>query len=988
MPAPRVQHLAPVAVVLAGVLCVPSWSDAPRDTDDSIGQRRHYDEGNARMKAGHREVRRWKAAFDSARQEAMADVYGPVSGSSPSPLVAGRVAAAAVTAAPLPLGTEHTFAGGRIKGRWVLDRVTNTTAKGGYGSGVRLDRTVYDSATNTVHALTEQGNLVSAPLVQMGSWRVKNQVVQIDKKSFTGVRTPSGAFRLVGIVGATFKYSDDEGLTWTESVGGASSNGASVWTATLPGGEILSLVSRSAQSALIRSKDQGVSFQDVQTWTSATMAGAWLYNTQDVCLILRAAGSSVEVFKYSAGALARIGAIASTAKPTSLTGTVSSGATRAYARLDDKTGWSTTDGISWKALPTMEEDLQTVVPDKPDVVISNGAQHETSKDAGATWASYPSNNETIGWDPKHVAFHRVNGTWTLLAANDMGLCFNDDPLNTATWRYVNNQHSFAILHGGIAVDNAALTITSNQDPGTFELTRTARDTMLATNRSGADGLRAAATNGGKAYWYRHYWASFMHAHASSTGDTRTTSYDVDGDWYTLPFKGSTKAGEDAIWVSGWDKLFKLTYVASSNSVTRTDLPKDFKAEAGDVTYGVAVAKSDPNRLYVATRNGRFFASKDGGQTWTETTYAGVKPTSQWAAWNSSSGLYIEVSDSDPDLVFWGGGTGSAACLVSRDGGKTFVSTVTGLPSGGELRNVSIAPDGKLAFSSNYQVWIASDNRWYDLRTASMPSAALPAANALQYLPLQRKVRYFTWGAGVVDLDLTGLNTTDNPEPAVNANSCYQFKSVASGKALTATASGAVVQAPFSGATSQTWRAVPSDNFWRIENTGSGAVLQVASASHKEGAAVQTGAWSGGDHQQWNLVRAGTDYALAARHSVKALEIAGASTADSAKADQGIYLAASNQKWTLVEAVACGSTPVRKVEVAEPLRLASLGKGRFRVEGLDGEPAHALVWNSTGRIVWRGRIEDKLDLASLGRGVYRVRVWSAHHDATLGATVVP
>jgi len=978
-------------MALIAMAFLPTSVARAEQIDDSASQSWHYDENNQQMKAGHRQVRKWRVMNDSARQAALEQVLGRPMVVGDGKKVAGRALAAIAT--PTPLGTIHSFANGRIAGKWVLDRVTNTTAKGGYGSGVRIDRTAYDSATNTIHALTTEGNLVSAPLVQMGSWEMKNQIVQIDRPSFVGVNLPTGGYRLLGLVKGVFRYSDDDGLTWTESVGGASSSSTSSWTATLGNGEVLSLVSRSGLDVLIRSTDRGATFTDVQTWpatNSSAVVGTWLYNTADQCILLRKreTGSTIDAYLYGNGSLALQGTISTGAKPTSMTGTVSGSAMRVYARMSDSTGWTTSDGKSWTKKSGWVEDVQTILPDKPDVVISNTAEHALTKDAGTSWANYPENNTTIGWDPKHVRFYKVNGKWTLVAANDMGLCFNDDPLNGATWHYVNRNHTFAILHGGVAVDNAGLTITSNQDPGTFELTRTARDTFLANSINGADGLRAAATNDAKAYWYRHYWASFMHSHAISTGNTKTASYDIAGDWYTPPFKGSTKPGEDAIYVSGWDNLIKLTYSASSNAITRADLPKNFKTDAGDVTLGVGVAKTDPNRIYVATKNGHFFTSKDAGQTWTESSYTGTKPAKAWSDWGSSAGLYIEVADSLPDLVFWGGGTGAAACLVSRDGGKTFTSTVAGLPSGSEIRNVSIAPDGKMAFSSNYQVWLASDNKWFDLRTASLPSAALPAANALNYLPLQRKVRYFTWGAGVVDLDITSLNTSDNPEVVFKASSCYQLKSASSGKALTATSTGSVVQAAFSGAASQTWRLVAQDAFFRVENTGTGKVLEVAASSFKDGAAVQAAPWSGADNQEWNIVRSGANYAFAVRHSVKALEIAGSSSADSAKADQAVYTGAANQNWTPVEATVCGSSPVRKVEPSDLVKLSSLGNGRFRVDGTDGALMNVLVWDGAGRIVHRGKVSTDLDLSRLPKGVYHIRVWSDHVDAMKSVAIVP
>ncbi|MEK7394427.1 MAG: RICIN domain-containing protein, partial [Fibrobacterota bacterium] len=272
--------------------------------------------------------------------------------------------------------------------------------------------------------------------------------------------------------------------------------------------------------------------------------------------------------------------------------------------------------------------------------------------------------------------------------------------------------------------------------------------------------------------------------------------------------------------------------------------------------------------------------------------------------------------------------------------------------------------------------------------AAVPSAALPAASALNYLPLQRKVRYFTWGAGVVDLDITSLNTTDNPEIAFNANSCYQLKSVSSGKALTATATGSVVQAPFTGAASQTWRLVGVDAFFRLENSGTGKVLEVAANSFKEGALLQAAAWNGADNQQWNIVRNGANYAFAARHSVKTLEIAAASIAASAKADQGVYTGAAHQNWSVVEAATCGSSPVRKAAPSDLVKLSPMGNGRYRIEGTEGADVHLLAWDRTGRIVRRADATTEIDLSALGKGVYHIRVWGGHIDATRTLSIVP
>ncbi|HLP43020.1 MAG TPA: hypothetical protein VK465_16045, partial [Fibrobacteria bacterium] len=554
-----------------------------------------------------------------------------------------------------------------------------------------------------------------------------------------------------------------------------------------------------ASDVIQRSTDFGATFQDLQSWPVAQSAGivsTWLYNTTDHCLVVRnpAGGGGWEVFQYKNSTFSRLATTTATGTPVTLTGTLHEGI-KVYATTATEGGYYSEDGTTWVRRATLKPRLETVHPTQPNLLFANEPQHDISTDGGLTWRIYPDNDRTVGWDPKHLTYYKVDGKWVFVAANDMGLCFNPEPLDTAAgaWRYVNDNHTFGILHGGVAVDHTGLTVTANQDPGTFELTPTGRGVFSAQNKNGADGLRVAASNDGKAYWYKHYWDSFMHNHAASTGDTRKAYFDIPKtNWYTPAFKGSTTPGEDAIYVSGQAKLVKLTYNTSDNTVTRLDLPYDFQASAGEVTFGVGVAKSDPSRLYVATRNGRFFHSRDAGATWTETSYTGPKPApSSYPVWNQSAGLYIEVADTDPNLVYWGAAGNAVACLISRDGGRTFQAAQNGLPADARIGALSLSPDGNLAFSSTFHVYIASKNAWYDLRAASMPSGALPAATGLNYLPLQRKVRYFTWGAGVLDLDITHLSTPDQPAVSLSTSACYQLAEAGTGLVLGTNTSGAL-----------------------------------------------------------------------------------------------------------------------------------------------------------------------------------------------------
>ncbi len=685
-----------------------------------------------------------------------------------------------VLPAPVPLGTEHTFGNGKLKGSWMINKITNNQ------DGVRLDRTVYDPEANHIYAVNTVGHLVDGDMVPDGSLLRRNQKIVIQEKGFTGLRCATGKFRLIAAMNPTswtagaFYYSDDDGMTWTESTGGEYSSTKVVWSDVMADNSVLIIVGRIVNGVdsqvLLRSTDDGTTYSIVQSWPdseTARVVATKLYNTDDGCVILRKIKSvqTTEVYHYQNATLSLKSTISHSKVPATITGTNFNG-WKVYVGADGEGGFYSADGINYEFVATMNKDLETVVPYNPNMVFSREPQHDYTNNGGLTWQKYPNNNGTVGWDPKHLTFYKkTDGKWYFVIANDMGLSFSTsttDPLNQ-TWNYVNDNHSYAILHGGVADDKSGLVITSNQDPGTFELKQTGVGTFNATKRRGADGLRVAIANGGKAFWYRHYWAQMYHRHAASVGNTEeiTVGIPTNNDWYTPPFKGSTKPNEDAIYVSGYGKLKKFTYNPTTNKVTKLDLPYNFGTLAGDSTIGVGVAASDPNRIYVATKNKRFFTSKDAGQTWTETTYTGTTPNYNTPLYNQSGGYFIEVADTNPDLVFWGGGSNTAACLVSRDGGVTFSPMLTGMPSGETIRNIALNEDASVIFSTNLYFYLASTNQWYAMRGESLPAGLnlQKDIKGISYLPSQKKVRYFTWGAGMMDFNISVLDT--KPVPPTN-----------------------------------------------------------------------------------------------------------------------------------------------------------------------------------------------------------------------------
>lgn len=107
-------------------------------------------------------------------------------------------------------------------------------------------------------------------------------------------------------------------------------------------------------------------------------------------------------------------------------------------------------------------------------------------------------------------------------------------------------------------------------------------------------------------------------------------------------------------------------------------------EQGLGRIGVAVAPSDPNRVYAtvdSTQGGGIYRSDDAGETWERTT-------GERRVWSRGSDFAeIDVDPINKDIVY----TASIQVYKSTDGAKTFVG-FKGAPGGDDYHTIWINPD--------------------------------------------------------------------------------------------------------------------------------------------------------------------------------------------------------------------------------------------------------------------------------------------------------
>jgi hypothetical protein len=677
-----------------------------------------------------------------------------------------------ITVPPVPLGTVESYANGKVKGKWVLNNVTDDYA------GHRTDLSAYNPSNNKAYTLTATRLLMQGELKPEGELVIKNHNVRIDGNVFLCAQINGGNSRLIGgastnNTATNLRYSDDEGLTWKNSNGGDyEKSDASLFGTILNNSKktVLALVWKNYGYTLLKSNDNGVNYTEVKTWSYnnlQNMAACPILNTNDCYLIGKVKGAnSYELYKFD-GTNETITLLSTKSlnnnNVTSIKGVFLNGKVHLYVAITGGDIYYSSDtGSTWNLKGNKGEwdTLSSVSPYNEKELMFNSTQGWFSLDGGVT-SELPSWwQETINWDTKSITWYKKSdGTWFCIRNNDFGLYFASQAHTQASWKQMNNKGMHQILHDGEYYEDTKLCLTGNQDRGTMIWDKE----VTPNNFSGkairnADGIRIKIANYGKSFWYMHYWGTLYHQDVATNRNAEINAF-TNKNWYTPPMSPSWKTNEDAIYMAGENNLNKFTYNATNNTVSKTVLPFDFKAASGEIVYGVGTTKADANRVYAISKNGQFYYSTNAGSTFTKTTFTGAMPEVDGFRTWGVVGFAIEVSQNDPNLVYLAGlGNNTNAIMVSKDGGKTFNYILDGIGRT-DFRDLELSKDDKFLFSSNMQVYVVDEKKWYDMSGGSAPF--VENVSSISYIPSKKTVRYFTWGYGMLDfvMDPATLDST-------------------------------------------------------------------------------------------------------------------------------------------------------------------------------------------------------------------------------------
>ena len=684
-------------------------------------------------------------------------------------------------------GTPDTIADGALIGTW--------REKGSSNQAGSVFDTQYDPVTDEIWLLSAGGTLWRG-LRDGSQWSVVNQNYQFSDGMLKFIPTDTGR-RLIAGIGHVPHYSDDEGMTWTAASGVQINDG---WGRVkqpvfLANGTIYLLAKPGYWDSwrIYRSDDAGETYVQTNLYTDnddgqSRIALCQPHHSQTAYFLRRVGGNARLIQISSDGASVEI--LSDTPLPglsgePNLIGTVTATDTVFYTFNNSDEVYRTTDfGQNWTLqgqIPSTPWGVGMFVsPHNSDVLFTGNINAYRSLDAGQNWELV---NEWYEYyeDPVHQlhadmmtfsAYSTADGQDFTLSSNHGGLNITYDDFATNTNISTDGLNVGQFYSVKSSENDPLLLIGGSQDQGLQRGFDDLSDSPLPFDQviSGDYG-HVEFTNEDNSFWtvYPGGWITYYHnAYAGGYTSNADMGSSTSSVWMP-PIQNTRRSGENAVYFAGGDltgnggaHLIKLRRIPNGNiETTQSDF--DFTSEAGADVSAIEVSPLNPDRVYTATTNGRFFYSDDGGETFAQNVNFLTEGHYLY-------GQSIYASQTDENTVYLAGsGYSNPPVYRSLDGGNFFADFSEGLPAT-LIFEITANADESLLFAATEAgpyVYIKAEGRWFDLSGRCAP---VQTWWSVQYLEEINTVRFGTYGRGVWDFSVDFISEpTAVAKPAVMKN---------------------------------------------------------------------------------------------------------------------------------------------------------------------------------------------------------------------------
>jgi len=686
--------------------------------------------------------------------------------------------------------TPEIFANGEINAEW-FERGSNNNA-----GSVRI--TDYDAVTDNVYAISDGGTMWKGTIAGT-TWSPLNEDLQFGSRILKTFYLPGGAFRIVAAIGHSLFYSDDEGITWTQSTGFTADtdygtgvdlvmlNDASQTLVYVYQGYDFGLVEW--ENRLAFSTDNGTTFThviDFNTASSNFVSMAMPYGSATAYII----NGNNDTYKFEGGSLIPI----STGLSLNGTASVKIAAnmtitdTTIYVLVGNEELYKSTDNaasfipVSTLPVPTWGVGMQVSI-DNPDILYFGEMELYRSTDGGTNWnfvsewwEYYSDVQNKIHADIMDISTYKnSNGDEFTLISNHGGISVSYDNLQTTqnlgTLDLNVGQFYDVMTSPNPLMDPYIFGGTQDQgfqigDAGT---TSTSNFLQLISGDYG----QMQFSRDGIGVWIQYPGADFSYYENITSAPLSTFSVNINGndmpnvDWI-VPTGAPANPADDYILagggnLSGGSGSYLIKIENSFGSPSTYQYNFNFLAASGAKISAIETTPLDENKWYVATENGKFFHSENAGMNWTQTT-SFTGPENDWIY---SADVY--ASRLTPGLVFVGGsGYTTDAVHMSVNGGNSFVPISSGLPPT-MVHELCMDPAEKFLFAATDAgpfVYVMADGTWYDLLGLGAP---VQEYMSVEFVESTHLVRFATWGRGIWDFKMTQVAGTNEIVSSINSS---------------------------------------------------------------------------------------------------------------------------------------------------------------------------------------------------------------------------
>ncbi|MDF2456850.1 MAG: Chitinase [Cytophagaceae bacterium] len=710
----------------------------------------------------------------------------------------------------------ETIANGNLTGEWI--------EKGSNNVAGRIRYADYWTATNTIYAISDGGNLWKADF-SGSNWTCTNNAFKIKGAVYLKVVANGGGRRIiVGTEDKKIHYSDNEGATWSQSTGLSTLDNWGWILKTAVAGDAANTVYVLAVEynnnycvSVYRSTNKGTSFSKVKSnvigwddwnkyslWAPVTNHNeAYVINPDSVYAISHTASNPVtNLYKHNI----------TVDRDARFTGGISGPSVILYLATGTSLYRSGNKGSSWSTLSAPNSNDPwgwyglNVSTDNPnlifwgDIELYKGTYNGSSISWSMvnTWGDYYANPGTkLHADiPAVVSVKNSSSVECQLICTDGGLYTSTNAVSTVSnicLTGMNNSQYYSVYS---VRNNLNYVYAGSQDQGIQLSSVDNGGTMAFTQLMSGDNGRTVSTNH-NSVWQTGYANLCYYPNAQNGSQFSWYDYNGIGKLW-MPYitehpTDATKVYFGGGITSGDNTVNILQFAYNGSYITSSELAYDFRASSScDNIASIGISKINNNYWYVLTDNGRLFTSSDGGTNFTIHSTFGL------------SGHYFYGSAICPSKLqlgtVWIAGSGYSNPGVYKltNHGQSYQAITNGLPST-MVFDLVANDDESLLFAATEvgpYVYVVSADTWYPMNGLNGPDQTYWD---VEFISSTQTVRFATYGRGIWDFKIQTGSSNASPSVSLTAplnNATYSAPANITVSATAADADGTISKVEF------------------------------------------------------------------------------------------------------------------------------------------------------------------------------------------------